>query len=188
MYVAITSIDPLRIYIYKEGLVRFATEPYKCLNTKRTSFSNSKFAHLTNYSLNKKNEGFSEGEDPERDDQGLKWSLSALKKHLAEKNVNVDHVFSEIESIVIKTIISAEPKMLEAFKKFVPYRTNCFELLGFDVLLDSKLKPWLLEVNLAPSLTCDTAVDHKIKSKMVADLFTLAGMIPDEKQTLAADP
>lgn len=102
--------------------------------------------------------------------------------------MDVDHVFSEIEAIVIKTIISAESKMVESFKKVVPYRTNCFELLGFDVMLDSKLKPWLLEVNLAPSLTCDTTVDQKIKAPLVADLFTLAGLVPADKQTLAADP
>jgi len=54
IYVAVTSINPLRIYIYEDGLVRFATEKFT-LN--RDQMSNN-FVHLTNYSVNKKNEKF----------------------------------------------------------------------------------------------------------------------------------
>ena len=46
---------------------------------------------------------------------------------------------------------------------------NCFELLGFDVLIDSDLKPWLLEVNLSPSLACDSPLDLKIKHSLFVD-------------------
>ena len=49
IYVLITSFEPLKVYVFKEGLTRFASEPYN---------SNSKYSHLTNYSLNKKNENF----------------------------------------------------------------------------------------------------------------------------------
>ena len=48
IYVAITSINPLRIYIYEEGLVRFASEKYDTTDLKNV------FSHLTNYSINKK--------------------------------------------------------------------------------------------------------------------------------------
>lgn len=68
-------------------------------------------------------------------------------------------IFKKIEDIIIKTIISAEPILNNAFEMFVPYRHNCFELLGFDVLIDSNLNPWLLEVNLSPSLSCDSLLD-----------------------------
>lgn len=50
------------------------------------------------------------------------------------------------------------------------------ELYGFDILIDADLKPWLLEVNLSPSLGCDTPLDTKIKSAMLADLLTLIGL------------
>jgi tubulin polyglutamylase TTLL5 len=49
--------------------------------------------------------------------------------------------------------------MFQAYEDYVPYRNNCFELFGFDILIDSNLEPWLLEVNLSPSLGCDSALD-----------------------------
>lgn len=62
----------------------------------------------------------------------------------------------------------------------MPYRNNCFELLGFDVLIDANHKPWLLEVNLSPSLNTDSPLDLKIKGQLIADLFTLAGVVPND--------
>ncbi len=53
--------------------------------------------------------------------------------------------------------------MFNSIEMNVPYRTNCFEVLGFDVLLDDSLRPWLLEVNLSPSLNTDSPLDLKIK-------------------------
>lgn len=50
------------------------------------------------------------------------------------------------------------------------------ELYGFDVLIDSDLKPWLLEVNLSPSLGCDSPLDIRLKSAMLSDLLTLVGI------------
>ena len=56
------------------------------------------------------------------------------------------------------------------------HRTNCFELLGFDIIIDSDLKPWLLEVNITPSFACDTPLDASIKSTVVCDMFNLIGI------------
>ena len=55
-------------------------------------------------------------------------------------------------------------------------RNNCFELYGFDILIDSDLKPWLLEVNLSPSLNTEAPIDMKIKSAMISDLLSLVGI------------
>lgn len=50
------------------------------------------------------------------------------------------------------------------------------ELYGFDILVDDNFKPWLLEVNLSPSLGCDSPLDVRLKSAMMADLLTLVGI------------
>jgi len=60
----------------------------------------------------------------------------------------------------------------------VPYRNNCFEVLGFDVLIDDSLRPYLLEVNLNSSLNTDSPLDLRIKGEMLSDLFTLVGIVP----------
>ena len=49
-------------------------------------------------------------------------------------------------------------------------------MLGFDVLIDSELTPWLLEVNMSPSLTSDSPLDLKLKSSLVSDMFNLIGV------------
>lgn len=52
----------------------------------------------------------------------------------------------------------------------------CFELLGFDVILDSDLKPWILEVNHSPSFSTDTPLDFKIKKNLIADTIKLLNL------------
>ncbi len=49
----------------------------------------------------------------------------------------------------------------------------CFELLGFDVMIDQALKPWILEVNHTPSFTTDTPLDSVIKKKAIKDALKL---------------
>jgi hypothetical protein len=98
--------------------------------------------------------------------------------------VNSELIWTKIEDITVKTIIAAEPMLLSGFDMFVPYRTNCFELLGFDILIDDKHEPWLLEVNLSPSLACDSPIDQKIKSGVLADLFNLTGIVELEKRLI----
>ncbi|PCI27234.1 hypothetical protein COB52_05110 [Candidatus Kaiserbacteria bacterium] len=57
IYVLVSSFEPLRVYVFKEGLTRFASEPYSNSHSK-----SNKFVHLTNYSINKKNDNFVQNE------------------------------------------------------------------------------------------------------------------------------
>lgn len=51
-----------------------------------------------------------------------------------------------------------------------------FEILGFDVMLDYKLRPWLLEINHSPSFTTDTPLDYKIKKNLLMDVISLLNL------------
>ena len=75
IYVLVTSYDPLRIYLFSEGLTRFATYEY---NTKGKDVK-KRYVHLTNFSVNKHSKKFVKNSKAEQDGQGSKWSLSALR-------------------------------------------------------------------------------------------------------------
>ncbi|XP_039992514.1 tubulin polyglutamylase TTLL5 isoform X4 [Xiphias gladius] len=173
LYVLLTSYDPLIIYVYEEGLARFATVKYD-----RTSKNiKNTFMHLTNYSVNKKSSDYVSCDDPEIEDYGNKWSMSAVLRYLKQEGKDTTLLMRQVEDLIIKAVLSAELQIATACKMFVPHKTNCFELYGFDVLIDSNLKPWLLEVNLSPSLACDAPLDLKIKASMIADMFSLVGFV-----------
>lgn len=81
IYVLLLSVKPLKILIYNEGLVRFATEKYN-----EDELMINKYAHLTNYAINKENTNkFVNNKDILNDNIGSKWSLSALKSNLKNK-------------------------------------------------------------------------------------------------------
>ncbi|XP_051579128.1 tubulin polyglutamylase TTLL5 isoform X2 [Myxocyprinus asiaticus] len=116
-------------------------------------------------------------DDPEVEDYGNKWSMSAMLRYLRQEGKDTTLLMGQIEDLIIKSVVSAEIHIATACKMFVPHRCNCFELYGFDVLIDSNLKPWLLEVNLSPSLACDAPLDLKIKASMISDMFSLVGFV-----------
>ncbi|XP_026141031.1 tubulin polyglutamylase TTLL5 isoform X2 [Carassius auratus] len=173
LYVLVTSYDPLLIYLYEEGLARFATVKYD----HATANIKNQFMHLTNYSVNKKSSDYVSCDDPEVEDYGNKWSMSAMLRYLRQEGKDTTLLMGQIEDLIIKALLSAEIHIATACKMFVPHRCNCFELYGFDVLIDSNLKPWLLEVNLSPSLACDAPLDLKIKASMISDMFSLVGFV-----------
>eukprot|EP00731_Ephydatia_muelleri_P027334 Em0019g207a len=192
LYVAVTSVDPLCIYLYQEGLVRFATVQYTGSNRDL----HNQYMHLTNYSVNKNNPEYIRCTDPGLEDFGNKWSFSALLRHLQKEGVDTtwnlgmnlgrpyfaiwgismqNALMMRIEDVIIKSILAAEPQISAACSIAQPYSRNCFELYGFDILIDKNLQPWVLEVNLSPSLACDTPLDLKVKFNLMADLLSLIG-------------
>ena len=172
IYAFVTSIVPLRIYRFKEGLTRFSANNYN-LDV------NDRCAHLTNYAVNKNNKNYVQNESPfDVDYNSSKWTLTSLQQYLEEHNINSELIFSKIDDIIIKTFISSENNLINAISKYCAYQENCFELYGFDILLDENLNCWLMEVNLSPNLHFDAAIDLKIKGEMIAEIFDLIRIVP----------
>jgi len=78
IYVLVTSVDPLRVYMFEEGLVRFSTETYTLKNLKNRRI------HITNFSVHKHTAAFAQDVGEQEGVSGHKWSLQALKTFLAK--------------------------------------------------------------------------------------------------------
>ena len=173
IYVLLAGCDPLRVFIHEEGLTRLATEEY-C--RPREDNLDCLCMHLTNYALNKSNPNFVFNDDSAQDDVGHKRSLASTYRLLEALGRDVEALKGEIADIVIKTLCSVQPSLSHYYRSCQPEDLSngmCFELLGFDILLDSACKPWLLEVNHSPSFTTDTPLDEQIKRKVIYDTVRL---------------
>lgn len=170
LYILVTSINPLRVYIYPDGLVRFASVKY----VDDINYLSDRLMHLTNYSINKTSAAYTSNDCAESC-RGHKWSLKALWSYLEKEGVNTKKIWSSIKDIVVKTMISVESPINTLTRANVTSRYTCFELFGFDILLDENLKPWLLEVNISPSLQSSSPLDVAIKGPMMRNVFNLTG-------------
>ena len=176
IYVLITGCNPLRIFIHEEGLTRLATEPYT--EPSMHNFGDS-CMHLTNYAINKTNPRFQFNINPEVDNVGHKRSLKSAYDYIEAQGHNVEELREKIDDIILKTICAVQPSLAHVYKSCQPEdcsNSMCFELLGFDVIIDSGMNPFLLEVNHSPSFTTDTPLDHRIKSTLIKDTLQMLGI------------
>lgn len=90
-----------------------------------------------------------------------------------------------VQDVIIKTLIAAHPKLKHNYRTCFPHHNKgsaCFEILGFDVLLDRKLKPWLIEVNHSPSFHTDAPLDKEVKEGLLYDTFNLIDLYANDKR------
>lgn len=193
IYVLVTSFDPLKIFVFNDGLVRFATVPLR----KPTQPHQQQHqgggsdpaplselcAHLTNVSVNSKAgaAAYTKTDSAEQDGtaEGSKWTLHALKRHVVAKfdAATWDRCWAGLCMTVTKTFLTIQDDVTSRVNSIVQNRNSCFELFGFDVLLDETLrKSFVLEVNYLPSLVCSSALDRHIKGHMIADMLSLVGV------------
>lgn len=162
IYVLVTCVDPLRILIYKEGLVRFCTTPYKCPDASNLGCT---FMHLTNYSINKHNASFvqpSGGESSESsssprgpgeedcgaenyeaegspgsstpDEKSSKRSLGWLWEWMLNHNMNAESVWRDISDVVVKTLISIQATLAQSYRSCKVDATAHTPFTCFEVL------------------------------------------------------
>ncbi|MBN3293827.1 TTLL6 polyglutamylase, partial [Polypterus senegalus] len=183
IYVLVTSCDPFRIFVYNEGLARFCTTKYSDPNNANVD---DICMHLTNYAINKHSDNFVRD-----DDTGSKRKLSTFNRHMEEKGYDIGKMWGDIEDVIIKTLISAHPILKHNYNTCFPNHVTgsaCFEILGFDILLDRRLKPWLLEVNHSPSFTTDSKLDREVKDNLLYDTLVLINLgACDRKKIIEED-
>ena len=163
LYVLVTSYHPLTVYMHRSGFARFSSTRY---TTVKGELGNT-LVHLTNVAIQKHGEDYDAA-------SGGKWEIGSLRSYLLQlqrewqedtgaTEDRVGQCFSLITTLVIRS--------LQAVKPLMSTDPHCFELYGYDVLLDANYKPWLIEVNASPSLSANTPADEQLKIDMLHDLF-----------------
>ncbi|XP_075867133.1 putative tubulin polyglutamylase TTLL9 isoform X2 [Microcebus murinus] len=157
VYVLVTSYTPLRAWLYRDGFARFS-------NTRFTLSSiDDQYVHLTNVAVQKTSPDY----HPKK---GCKWMLQRFRQYLASKHgpQAVEMLFSDMDNIFVKS--------LQSVQKVIISDKHCFELYGYDILIDQDLKPWLLEVNASPSLTASSQEDYELKTCLLEDTLHVVDM------------
>ncbi|XP_076469921.1 putative tubulin polyglutamylase TTLL9 [Babylonia areolata] len=157
IYVLVTSYTPLRVWLYRSGFARFSNTRFSL-----ESIDDS-YVHLTNVAVQKTAPDY----DPEK---GCKWSLQQLRQYLTAKHGihNVEELFRQINEIFIYS--------LQSCQRVIINDKHCFELYGYDILIDANLKPWLIEVNASPSLTASNQEDYDLKFGLLNDVLNVLDM------------
>ena len=172
-YLLVTSHNPLRLYLYEDGLTRIASEKYSLDLDKIDNL----FIHLTTSSINKKNKKYKINSKAKSKDSNT-WSILILKKYLISNGINYNIILEKIKDIAIKSLISVSNIELNAEDKIKMKENNLFELYAFDILIDTNLKPWLIDFNYNPSLNIESDLNKKLKTKMFTDMYNILGLKP----------
>ena len=157
IYVLIASVSPLEIYVYRDGVARFCSDEIG---------ENTIFSQITNVSLNKGN--------PEMEE------MSTISKLVSDVlpllNTDVSSIWEKIDRVIVLTILASYKYLKQAEQKQCPpiVYPRCFQILGFDILLDEMHNPHVLEVNYRPSLDYYQSRERRMKVGMIRDALRIA--------------
>ncbi|XP_048873581.1 probable tubulin polyglutamylase TTLL9 isoform X1 [Brienomyrus brachyistius] len=157
VYVLVSSYLPLKAWLYRDGFARFSNTRFSL------SSIEDQYIHLTNVAVQKTAPDY----DPER---GCKWQMQQLRRYLTAKHgaQAVETLFRDIDNVFVHS--------LQSVQKVIINDKHCFELYGYDILLDQDLKPWLIEVNASPSLTPSSQQDYEMKCRLLEDTLHVVDM------------
>ena len=145
------------LFYYPHGYARTSSYEYTLSNTQN-------FVHLTNNCLQQYGDNYGRFED------GNTIPLSVLEKYIKEINPDLDFekvIMPPIKDYIIDTFLSAKYELNPNRRK------NCFELLGFDFMIDEDFRVWLIEVNTNPYLGIPNKFIRGLLPKMLNDLFEI---------------
>ncbi|XP_027872829.1 putative tubulin polyglutamylase TTLL9 isoform X2 [Xiphophorus couchianus] len=157
VYVLVTSYVPLKAWLYRDGFARFSGTRFSL------STIDDKYMHLTNVSVQKTAPNYNH-------EEGCKWEMQQLRRYLTAKHGRelIENLFKEMDNIFIRS--------LQSVQKVIINDKHCFELYGYDILLDENLKPWLIEVNASPSHTPSSREDYEMKFRLLEDTLNVVDM------------
>ena len=119
-------------FMYKEGYMRTSSDNYDLASSKN-------YVHLTNNCLQKFGENYGKFED------GNTLSFQTLQDYISQlhPDLNIDIytcIISRIKDIILDTYMASKKSINPNKRKY------CFELLGYDFMIDEDIRTWLIEV------------------------------------------
>ena len=147
----------LNVFFCREGHLKGSSEFYNIYTT-------NKFIHITNHSLQKKSSKF------EQYEYGNEMSYEDFKSFMKEENIPLENFNKMIEDmkILVKISFKSVGKKLLRVSPVL-----CFEIFGYDFILDNDFKPWILEINNNPGLGISSPVIEKLVPRMFDDALRL---------------
>ena len=175
LYLVVTGVLPLKVYMHNRGQVMRALTNYSYnLNevSRRTSM-------LTNTHANINQAGYNPNVTFDSE-EGSHWSLDLLNNYITKRGGNWTKIWEKIKDIAFKTFLinyeQIQKRYLEEFKNL--RSNNIAHRYGFDIMIDDNLRPWLLEVNSKPAMEFYNKINVYNKLQVEADHLTLIGMVP----------
>ena len=173
----VSTIKPLKLYLYNEGLVRLASEKYNF----SVSDPHNKYSFLTNLFINKKNQKkFIYPKNMKNMEDSNLWNLDTFQKYCARNNINYEKLYSEVGDIFIKMMITVREKIIDNIEKTNLQYSNFYHLIGFDIILDENLKPYLLETNRRCGFRNDNDAEKYYTYNIIADTLNIIGLRPKD--------
>jgi tubulin polyglutamylase TTLL9 len=153
LYALVLSFSPLIVYIYQGGFCRFSSQPF-------TVKSFDRDIHLTNIAV----QAHSDAYNPRH---GNKWDIYALRTYISHRfgPEQENNCFGAMNGIILNSLVSVAPAMIQD--------KHCYELYGYDILIDNELRPWLIEINASPSLDANTEDDYDMKFSFLNEMIDL---------------
>ena len=158
IYALIASVAPLKIFVYRGGVARFCS---------KKSSEGTVYSQLTNTAVNRQN--------PDADINKITRMVTDVFEVLSQQGVDKEKLWQKIDSAIVLTILAAYGYISEAEIRQCPscVYPRCFQILGFDVLIDENYNPTILEVNYRPSLDTDTAAERDMKVDMLSSAMKI---------------
>eukprot|EP00775_Hariotina_reticulata_P004710 gene4710-4960_t len=147
LWVTVPGVTPLRVYLHKNGLALFSSQPYQL-----ASFSGGTFGagHITNYAQN---------------ENGDVWDLQQLARHLGKSAWQ--GLWQQLADVTALVFAAALRRILEVQGQMDLQLRQTFQYFGLDFLVDAALHPWLMEVNATPSMK--VAHEHQDVQALIHD-------------------
>ncbi|XP_022904085.2 probable tubulin polyglutamylase ttll-15 [Onthophagus taurus] len=168
IYTIITSVNPLRVYIYNgDALLRFCPVEYYPFDPENIDKYVVGDDYLPTWEVPDlksyyKSLGF-----------GMKESLNA---YLRSKGKNPDVIWEQIEDSLRIVIMNKEPKIIEVINRFKS-KSNFFEMMRFDFVVDEDLKVYLMEANMSPNLSSAHFPPNKLLfEQVIYNLLSIVGI------------